>query len=70
MKLVPKIREIAEQRGLKHKFIAEQMDRTPQQISKWVNGTGKKPDADDLFLLAKILSCKVDDLYEVVNDEN
>ncbi|MGY3715360.1 helix-turn-helix domain-containing protein [Sutcliffiella cohnii] len=69
MNLVPKIREIAKKKGIKHKFIAEKMDKTPQHFSKWVNGVGKKPDADELWKLAKILNCKVDDLYEVVEDE-
>jgi transcriptional regulator with XRE-family HTH domain len=34
-----------------------------QTISNWCTGRSK-PNADRLFLLANILRCKVDDLYE------
>lgn len=59
-----KIGEIINSLGLKKKYIAAQMDVTPNQLSNWITGRSYPP-MDKAFKLAKILGCKVDDLYEV-----
>ena len=50
-------------KGLKHKWVAEQMGVAPTVLSRWANDRGK-PSIERLFKLAHILNCKVDDLYE------
>lgn len=57
------IGEMIDKRGYKRKFVAEKMGITQDQLSNWV--TGKSfPTVKKLFLLAKFLDCKVDELYE------
>jgi len=53
-------------RGLKQKFIAQQMGVSQEMVSKWINNKAY-PRADKLFKLAVLLNVKVDDLYESVD---
>ncbi len=52
-----------DKRGLKSKFVANKMEVSQEQVSKWRNGKSY-PRVDKLFKLAKLLGVKVDDLYE------
>lgn len=61
--LKSRIREVIDSKGLKHRWVAEQMGIAPTVLSRWANNRGK-PSVDRLFKLAEILNCKVDDLYE------
>ena len=61
--LKSKIGEVIDKKGLKHKWVAEQMGIAPTVLSRWVNNRGK-PSVDKLFQLAEVLDCKVDELYE------
>lgn len=60
--LKSRIGHVIDSKGLKHKWVAEQMGIDPTVLSRWVNDRGK-PSVDKLFQLADILNCKVDDLY-------
>ena len=57
------IGKVIDSKGLKQKWIAEQMGIAPTVLSRWVNNRGK-PSIDNLFKLAEVLDCKADDLYE------
>ena len=52
-----------EKSGLKKKYIAEQLDISPTQLSNWIS-MRSYPPAEKLFKLADLLNVKVDDLYE------
>jgi putative transcriptional regulator len=60
----PKIKEIRKSKGLVQKFVAEQMQMTPTQLSDWESGR-KYPRIDKAFKLAKVLGVGIEDLYEV-----
>jgi putative transcriptional regulator len=61
------IGEWIDKRGYKRKFVAEKMGVSQNQLSNWV--TGKSfPTVEKLFKLAKVLECKVDDLYGRENE--
>lgn len=51
-----------EKRGYQKKWIAKQLGVSQGILSKWINDKSK-PSVDNLFKLARILKCKVDDLY-------
>jgi len=56
------IAEYIEKSGLRKGFIAKKLQISPTQLSNIIAGRSylRTPN---LFLLAKILDCKVDDLY-------
>lgn len=58
-----KIGKIIDNKGLRRKFIADKLGVTSQQLSNWVNNRSF-PTVDKLFKIADLLDCKVDDLYE------
>lgn len=62
--LKSQIGKVIDSKGLKQKWVAEQMGIAPTVLSRWVNNRGK-PSIDNLFKLAEILDCKVDDLYKI-----
>ncbi len=66
--LKSRIGKVIDSKGLKHKWVAEQMGVAPTVLSRWINNRGK-PSAERLFKLAHILNCKVDDLYIFQDDE-
>lgn len=67
MDIVPKIRERREEKGLKQKFVAKQCTISQQMLSEYENGK-TYPRANILFKIAKVIGCKVDDLYERVDE--
>ncbi|MEN8646171.1 helix-turn-helix transcriptional regulator [Bacillus cereus group sp. BceL062] len=58
------IGELLKSNALKGKWIAQQLNISPNQISNYVTGKSYPP-VDRAFELAKIFDCRVDDLYEV-----
>lgn len=52
-----------DERGYRKKYIAKQLDVTPNQISNWISGRSY-PTIEKAFKLADLLDVKVDDLYE------
>ena len=53
-----------EKSGYKKKWIAKQLGVSQTVLSRWINGHSM-PSLINAFKLAKILNCKVDDLYIV-----
>jgi len=49
------------------KEVAEKMGISQTVLSRWVNNKSM-PSVENLFKLADILNCKVDDLYEKENN--
>lgn len=54
-----------EKRGYKKKWVAEQLDVSQNVLSRWINGHSN-PSLESALRLAKLLKCKVDDLYELI----
>jgi putative transcriptional regulator len=67
IELKPKIGELINKSGYTRKYIAEQIEVSRKQLSNYVVGRSY-PTAEKLFMLAKILGVKVDDLYEIVEE--
>lgn len=63
MKLNSKINYWKKKRGRTTKWIASELGVSPEIVSRWANNKGM-PSITKLFELAKLLECKVDDLYE------
>lgn len=61
--LKSRLKEVLNERGLKQKWVAEKMNLPPTVISRWANNRGY-PSVEKLFLMAKIIGCTVDELYE------
>jgi DNA-binding XRE family transcriptional regulator len=62
------IGEYIEKSGFKKGHIADQLGVTRQQLSNWIGGRSHPPIMK-AFQLAKLLGCKVDDLYEEEKDK-
>lgn len=58
-----KIGEIIENKGLKKKYIAEQMGISQNQLSNWIYKRSYPP-LDKTFKLSRLLNVSVEDLYE------
>lgn len=58
-----RIGEFIDKNGFKKKYIAQQLEVTPNQLSNWISGKSH-PTVEKLFKLAKLLGVKADDLYE------
>ena len=64
---VPRIRQVRESKGLKQKYVAQKMNIPAPRLSEWERGR-TYPAANKLFDLAKVLDCKVDELYVEVKE--
>ncbi len=58
-----KIGDIRRSKGLQQKYVAKQINVSPQSLSAWERNDSY-PGANYLFDLAVVLNCKVDDLYK------
>lgn len=59
---------LIEKKGYKKRFIAEQMEVSPNQLSNWI--TGKSfPPLNKAFKLSRLLGVTVEDLYEYKEEE-
>lgn len=54
---------------IKKKEIAEKVEITQQYLSEIIAGRTKNVDTETLFKLARVLDCRVDDLYELIEEE-
>lgn len=61
--LKSRLKDVLKERGLKQSWVAEQMGIAPTIISRWANDRGKL-SVEKLFELARVIGCKVDDLYD------
>lgn len=59
----PRIKELIVAKDLKQKNVAKELGVTPQQLSNWVKGVSY-PRFETAYKLAKLLDCKLDDLYK------
>ncbi|WHY76058.1 helix-turn-helix transcriptional regulator [Neobacillus sp. WH10] len=57
-----RLNELIERSGYRKKYIAKEIGITPNQLSNWI-GSRSYPPLDKAYKLAKLLNCKVDDLY-------
>jgi len=57
------LRTLREDLGFSQNYIAEQLNISPQSISKWERGESL-PSIEYLPQLAKIFHCKIDDLFD------
>jgi putative transcriptional regulator len=58
-----RIGERIDARGYKKKWVAQQLGVSQVVLSRWINGQST-PSLMNAFRLAKLLNCKVDNLYE------
>ena len=47
---------------LKREYLMKELNVSANTLSNWSTGK-RKPSVENAFLLAKLLNCKVDDLY-------
>lgn len=63
VEMKPRIKEIIADRGYKHIYVANKVGVSSQQMSNWISGNSY-PRIEKLFALAKVLDCKIEDLYD------
>ncbi|MED4017013.1 helix-turn-helix transcriptional regulator [Sutcliffiella cohnii] len=68
MKVVNRIGTQIEKSGYRDDYIAGKLGVSKKQVWNWRKGYSF-PTFEKAFLLAKILSCKVDDLGMLIEDE-
>lgn len=68
MKLKSRIGERIKLEGYRNNFIAMKLDVSENTLSRWINDKSM-PSVVKLFQLAVLLNCKVDDLYEWVEEK-
>lgn len=68
MKIKCNLGRILDIKGIKRKWVAEQLDVSQQTVSGWIKDKNYPP-MDKAFKLARILDVKVDDLYEEIKKE-
>ena len=56
------IKEVIRNKGLKNRWVAEQVGCKPCDISNYISGI-RKPTHNRLVMLARICGCSVSDLY-------
>lgn len=61
--LTSNIEQLIKKSGLRKGFIAEKLKITVRQLRKYETGESLIP-MDKAYILARLLECKVDDLYE------
>lgn len=58
-----RVNELILKSGYMKKYVAKKVGITPTQLSNWIAGRSYPP-LDKAYILAELLNCKVDDLYE------
>lgn len=58
-----KIRELIQESGMTKRFVAGKIGVNENTLGNWMDGRSM-PRLDQAVRLAKILNCKVDDLWE------
>jgi DNA-binding XRE family transcriptional regulator len=61
-----RIKQLVENSGYKRSFIAEHLGVSKKQLGNYESGHSFVP-MDKAYKLAKLLQCKVDDLYEDID---
>ncbi|EZP77646.1 helix-turn-helix domain-containing protein [Parageobacillus genomosp. 1] len=68
MFLKSRIGEQIERSGYRRDYIAKQIEVSYRQLAKYISGESF-PTVPKLFALARLLGCKADDLYEVLEED-
>lgn len=68
MKLKSNIGKFMDEGPYKRDYYMKRFNKSRNTISNWANGHSY-PSAPELFELAKIFDCKVDDLYERIEEK-
>jgi len=63
-----RIEELVQNSGLKKSYIADKLEVSVKQFRNYETGHSLIP-IDKAFILAELLGCKVDDLYEVLYEK-
>jgi len=56
------IKQVIQESGFRHNFVAKQIGVTPNHISMWISNE-RIPNKPRIRALCKVLKCKVVDLY-------
>ncbi|WP_335871981.1 helix-turn-helix transcriptional regulator [Bacillus sp. 2205SS5-2] len=67
MKLKSNIEKLVDESGLKKKFIAERLEVSVKQFRNYETDHSLIP-IDKAYILAELLDCKVEDLYQKVSE--
>lgn len=74
MKLHSKFDEVVKRKGIKKKFIVDELGISKTTMSLWSNdANGEAKTSPNVFLVlkvAKLLDCKVEDLFEIKEEIN
>jgi len=65
--LKPRIKIRLAEMNIKQKELSEQLGVTKQTLSSWSNGKNT-PSLEMSFKIARVLECKVDDLFIYIED--
>ena len=60
-KLLNRIKVVLAEKNKSNKWLAEQLDKDPAMVSKWVTNTNQ-PNIETLIQISKVLKVSVDDL--------
>lgn len=60
-KLLNRIKVVLAEKNKSNKWLAEQLDKDPAMISKWVTNTNQ-PNIETLIQIARVLDVSVNDL--------
>lgn len=63
----PTIKEFRESKGITQKWLASQIGVSSEHLSKWERQKSY-PTAPFLLKMCKILNCRVEDLYEEIEE--
>lgn len=66
--LICKIEKLIIDSGLRKAFVADKLKISVRQLRHYETGKSYIP-MDKAFILVNLLNCKVDDLYEVIDDK-
>lgn len=73
VKVKSNLGEILESRGLRLKWVAEQIEATQAQLTNWCkneNGSAKStPNVVYILRLQKLLNVKVEEMYEEIKED-
>ena len=60
-KLFNRIKVVLAEKNKSNKWLAEQLDKDPEMVSKWVTNTNQ-PNIETLIHISKVLNVSVNDL--------
>lgn len=67
MKLQSKLNEVIKQKGYQKQFVAKKVGVSKTQFANWCTNKAV-PSVLNAMVLAKMLDCKVEDLFEIVEE--